>query len=307
MTDLLNGMRVIGDGPNPFAPKPRTLPSVDILRVLGWDPNDSMDHGRIRAIRQKLESVRGMGGPTQEQRLMDWALQVEPKRPSAVEVSQNPARLPDWKREPRALSAGEIEFLRSFEGVEPSKVPTEDVQLLAKMEASAESEPERRAVARVLNPMRRLHDRREEEAELRNEVARHRPSGWRCPTVRQAWEPVLAERLAEEARAELEPQLTGLSQDLREKTLAAAEEDARREAQIRIRELWGELDAEAAGKVRTAQARLSALALGANPVSSATNAAPASAGIEEGRRRGREAREAREVQADAFAGFRKIG
>ncbi len=299
--------QVIGGGPNPFAPKRRTLPSADILKVLSWDPNRDIDHGRIRGTLHRLTSVRGIEGPTEEQKLLEWSMKVEPKHPEP-ETYDNPARLNNWRRRPRALTQGDFEFVRTLEGVEPAKVSREDVRLLAELEAAAESDSERRVVARVLRPIRRLHDRREEEAELRNEVARHRPSGWRCPTVRDAWTPVLAERLAEEARAELEPQLARLPADVREKTLGAVEEDARREAQTKVRELWAELDGEAARKVNAAQTRLSALALGADPVSSATvHSDPGTGGIEEGRRRGREAREAREAKADAFAGFRRVG
>jgi hypothetical protein len=300
MTDF----RVIGDRTNPFAPKPRTLPSVDILRVLAWDPNDSMDHGRIRAIRQKLESVRGMGGLTQEQRLLEWALQVEPKdrEPTTYE---NPARLRDAKRSRRRLTLGDLEFVRTFEGADPKSVSAEDVKLLAELEAQAESESERRVVVRVLGPIRRYHDRKEEEASLRNELARHTPSGWRCPTVRDAWLPVLAERLAEEARAEIEPQLAGLSPDVREKTLRTVDQDAQQQAQSRIRDLWASLDTESDGKVKVARDRLSALAQGADPVTSVIRA-PEDSSLEEGRRRGREAREAIEPKADAFANFRTV-
>lgn len=291
-------------GPDPFAPKRRTLPSTDILRVLGWDPNNEMDHGRIRAVLHRLSSSRGIEGPTQEQQLLEWSMKVEPKHP-VLQSYENPARLNDWQRQRRALTQGDFEFARTLEGVEPAKVSSEDVRLLAEMEAVAQSEPERRVVARVLNPIRRHHDRQEEEVELRNEVVRHRPTGWRCPTVRDAWTPVLAERLAEEARAELEPQLAGLPPDVRDKTLRAADEDARREAQTKVLGLWAQLDGEAAAKVRAAEARLSALALGADPVSSATvHSDPGAAGIEEGRRRGIEHREAK---ADAFANFRKVG
>ena len=63
-----------GVGPDPFAPKKRTLPSSDILRVLSWDPNNSMDHGRLRAIHHRLNSVRCVDGPTQEQSLLEWTL-----------------------------------------------------------------------------------------------------------------------------------------------------------------------------------------------------------------------------------------
>jgi hypothetical protein len=133
------------------------------------------------------------------------------------------------------------------------------VRLLAQLEAAAESESERRVVARVLDPIRRYHDRKEEEAELHYEIARHQPSGWRCATVRDLWEPVLAERLAEEVRAELEPQLTGATPEVRRKMLAAAESDAKAGARERIRGLWADLDGEANDKVATAKGRLSKL------------------------------------------------
>ncbi len=298
--------RPIGGGADPFAPKQRTLPSEDILRVLSWDPNDHMDHGRFRAIRHRLESVRGIQSSTQEQRLVEWALQVEPKEPKPDTFYVNPARLPEGKRSQRTLSLGELEFVRQFEGAKPESVSPEDVKLLAELELEAESEPERRVVARVVGPIRRHHDRKEEEQRLRNTIARHTPSGYRCPQVREAWQPVLAERLFEESRAEIEPQLAGLPADVREKTLRTLERDAQREAQERIQRLWADLDAKGKREVRAARERLSALALGADPETSATRTAVDSS-IEEGRRRGIEHREAREAKADAFAGFRRVG
>lgn len=295
-------------GPDPFAPKRRTLTSVEMLRALSLDPNRDFDHGGLRGILHRLTSVQGISGPTQEQRLIEWALQVEPKASTLPTTYENPARLTDGRRSPRALSPGDLEFVRSFEGAQPESVLPADVKLLAELEAVAESPAERRVVSRVLEPVRRVHDRKEEEAGLLYEAARHSPSGWRCATVRDAWEPVLAERLAEEARAELEPQLAGVSPALREKTLSTVEEDARREARSQIQRLWGNLDNEAAQKVNAARTRLSALALGADPVSSApVRNDPDAAGIEEGRRRGREAREEREAKTDAFADFRRVG
>ena len=93
---------------------------------------------------------------------------------------------------------------------------------------------------------------------------------------------------------------------MREKTLRTVERDAQREARDRISELWAGLEGEAAGKVKAAQARQSALASGAEPETSAIRTSETS-NMEEGRRRGREHREAREAWADAFAGFRTIG
>ena len=58
--------------------------------------------------------------------------------------------------------------------------------------------------------------------------------------------------------------------------------------------------------MNAAQARLSALTLGADPETSAIRTSETSS-MEEGRRRGREYREAREARADAFADFRTIG
>ncbi|HEV2809764.1 MAG TPA: hypothetical protein VGV93_05115 [Acidimicrobiales bacterium] len=150
------------------------------------------------------------------------------------------------------------------------------------------------------------HERKEEEAGLRNTIAQHKPSGYRCSVIADAWVPVLAERLAEENRAELEPQLAGLSAEVREKTLRTVERDAEREARDRVSGLWRQLDGEAAEKVNAAQARLSALTLGADPASSAIRTSENSS-LEEGRRRGREHRKAREARADAFTSFRSIG
>ena len=294
-----------GVGPDPFAPKKRTLPSADILRVLSWDPNHSMDHGRLRAIHHRLNSVRGTDVPTPEQNLLEWTLTVQPKRVEP-ESYDNPARLQDAQRERRALTPGDLEFVRTFEGAEPSKVPAEDVRLLAQLEATAQDESERRVVARVLGPIRRHHDRKDEEAQLRNTIAEHKSSGYRCSVIADAWVPVLAERLAEENRAELEPPLAGLPAHVREKKLRPVERDAEREARDRVSGLWRQLDGEAAEKVNAAQARLSALTLGADPETSAIRTSETSS-MEEGRRRGREHREAREARADAFADFRTIG
>ncbi len=304
MTDF----QVIGGGPNPFPVlKQRLLSSEEILRVLSWDPNHDMDHGRIRATLYKLQAGRYGFGRSREEELLEWSMGVEPKRPPADEIYDNPARLSDWKREPRSLSAGDIEFIRVLGDEDPKKVPARDVRHLAELEASAESESERRLVGRVLGPIRRHHDRKEEEARLRGEIARQTPSGWRCATVRDAWLPLLAQRLAEEARAELEPQLVGVSAELRDKTLASVESEAQRDAQSRLADLWNGLNASAAEKTKAARDRLSALALGADPESSAPAELDSHSSLEEGRRRGRAEREAREAKADAFAGFRRVG
>lgn len=293
--------QVLG-GPDPFGPKQRTLTSEEILCALGLDPNDSMDRGRLRAIRHRLDARRGMGGPTSEQELLDWTLTVAPKDPEP-RVHEYPARMGDRRPSRRSLTQGDFEFVRSFEGADPKAVPAEDVKLLAELEAAAETESERRAVARVFAPIRRHHDRREEEAELRNQIDRNTPSGFRSAKVREAWQPLLAERLAEEARSEIEPQLAELPPDVREKTLRSVEADAHQQAQQRIRDLWAGLDAEAGGRVKAARERFSALAAGADPQSSAIRTADNSS-LEAGRRRGREDRKAREAALDAFADFR---
>jgi hypothetical protein len=300
----MSDFRVIGDRPNPFAPQQRTLTSAEILRALSFDPNDSMGHGRLRAMRQRLDSRRGMGSATAEQQLLDWSLTVEPKDPE-VKHYDNPARIRDRRPSLRTLTVGDLEFVRNFEGADPKTVSAEDVKLLAELEASAQTESERRVVARVFGPIRRYHDRKEEEAELLTEIARHTPSGVRSTKVREAWQPVLAERLAEEATAEIEPQLAALPPDLRDKTLRGVKADAQLEADKNIRELWASLDSEANGRVKAARERLSALATGADPQSSVIRTAEDSS-LQEGRRRGREARETREARADAFANFRPV-
>ncbi|HSH58525.1 MAG TPA: hypothetical protein VK988_02575 [Acidimicrobiales bacterium] len=287
-------------------PKQRRLSSDEILRCLTFDPNDEMDHGRIRAWVHKLQAGKYLFGVSREQELLEWSMQVEPKRRVPEQTYDNPARLRDPNRKPRALTLGDFEFVRSFEGVDPKDVPPADVRHLAELEAAAESYSERSVVARVMDPIRRFHDLKEEQAVLANEIARHQPSGWRSATVREAWEPVLAERLAEEVRAELEPQLLGATPELRQKMLATAESEARAEARQRIRDLWAGLAREENERVAAAQARLSALAGGADPASSAI-ASREPGGMEEGRRRGREAREAREAKAEAFANFQRVG
>lgn len=302
----MSDFRVIGDGPNPFAAKRRTLTSDEILRVLSWDPNRDMDHGRLRAVHHRLESGRGLGGRVREQELIEWALNVEPKRPLVDQIYDNPARLADWRREKQALSPGDLEFVRTFDGADPRTVSFDDVRHLAELEVTSESESERRVVGRVLAPIRRHHDRKEEEARLRGEIARHTPSAYRCAAVRDAWLPVLSERLAEEARQNLEPHLVGLPADLRETTISTAEQDAHLSAQTQVKDLWARLNSEVGEKISVAQQRLSALASGGDPESSAPIRSNTN-GLEEGRRRGREAREAREATGDAFAGFRMLG
>ncbi len=300
----MSDLQVVGGGENPFAPKQRTLTSEEILSALALNPNRPMDRGRLRAIHQQLEARRGIGGRTREQELLDSMLTVQPKDP-APRVHENPARLHGGRRERRSLSLADVELVRSFRDADPKAVPPEDVKLLAELEAAAETESERRVVARVFAPIRRHHDRKEEEAQLTNEINRNTPSGFRSSRVREAWEPVLAERLAEEARAEIEPQLAGLPPDVRKKTIRGLETDAQQEAKQRIHALWAELEADATAKAKAARDRLSALALGADPQSSAIRTSGDSS-MEEGRRRGREVREAREAQADAFADFRTL-
>ncbi len=302
----MSSYRVLGEGPDPFAPSQRTLTSEEILRLLAYDPNDPMEHGRLAGHRRRLEDRRGIGAPTTEQQLIDWMLTVQPKERER-RFHDNPARIRDREPSRRTLTLGDFEFVRSFEGADPKAVSAEDVKLLAELAAAAETESERRVVERVFAPIRRYHDHKEEQAELLDEIERNTPSGFRSAKVREAWEPVLAERLAEEQRAEIEPQLAALAPDVRDKTLRTVDAEARRQAQQRIRDLWAGLDAEASANVRAARERLSALTSGADPQSSAIRTAE-DASLEEGRRRGREAREARQTQAaDAFAGFRRIG
>lgn len=241
-----------------------------------------------------------LGTPLENRHLLEWMIDAHTRRPDG-RVYSNPARLPEGRRKPRPLTAADIEFVCSFDGTSPASVPAEDIRLLAQLEAAAQDEISRRVVARVLGPIRRHHDRQEEEAELRNTVDRH-SSTWRTSTVRDAWAPVLAERLAEEARAEIEPQLSGLDPVVREKALHGAASEAERSASTRVDEVLAALDREAAAKVKVAQRRLAALAGGAEPESSAVRTTSSS--YEEGRRRGREEREARtEARTEASASF----
>lgn len=302
----MSSVRVLGGGPDPFSRPSRNLDSAGVLRALSLDPYHDVDHARLDAIRRQLEARRGLGEPTREQQLLEWSLQVEPKRPE-MRTYDNPARLSDHERTQRALSQGDLEFVRSFGDVEPDKVPAEDVRLLAELEVVAQSESERRLVSRVLAPIRRFHDRKEEEAGLLTELDRNAPSPWRSDVVRDTWAPVLAERLAEEARARLVPQLEGISAEVRDTTLRGVEADAHAEAQRQIRELWSTLNTEANANANVARERLSALASGADPASSsAVRSEPDAAGLEDARRRGREAREPLQAEADAFADFRML-
>ena len=299
--------RVLGDPgrPYPFVPKRRTMTSQEILRAMAFDPHRPWEHARLQAIHRQQAARRGVGEPTVEQQLLEWSLGTERPKDPEVTTHDNPARLGDVKRSPRTLTAGDLEFVRTFEGVDPGSVAAQDVRLLAELEASAETAAERRVVARVLEPVRRHHDRKQEEAGLLTEIARHTPSGWRSARVRDAWLPVLTERISEEQRAEIEPQLAGLPPDVQEKTLRSVEADARQQASDRIHELWAGLDAEANAKVDAARRRLSALASGADPESSAVLPRDDS-DLEDARRRGREAREARDAGTEAFAGMRTI-
>lgn len=139
----MSSYQVLGGGPDPFAPKRRTLTSDEILRALSLDPNRSMDHGRIRGLRMRLQSNRGTDVPTAEEQLLDWSLQVEAKDPEP-ESYENPARLNDGNGQRRALTQGDFEFVRTLEDADPSRVPAEDVRLLAQLEAVAQDESERR-------------------------------------------------------------------------------------------------------------------------------------------------------------------
>lgn len=301
--------RTLGDlsGPDPFAPKPRTLTSEELLRVIALDPHDDMGHGGLRYFHRLVESRRGIGAPTREHELISWSMQIEPKRPEVRSSYTNPARLSDHSREPRQLTQGDLEFLRTIEGVAPGDVPVEDVRLLAELEATAESATERRLVGRVLNPIRRHHDRKEEEAALLNQIAENAPSVWRSQPVREAWLPVLAERLAEEARVRLEAELAEVSTDVREKVLGGVDADARTEANQRISDLWTNLEAETGSRANAARQRLSELASGAEPESSAPAPLNPDPGVEAARQRGREFADNHQRNVDALAGFRTIG
>ncbi len=101
MTDL----QPIGGGANPFAAPPWTLSSQEILRVLELDPRHSMDRGRLRAIRERLDRSRRGAAPSPEQAKLDAALRIEPKR-NGVSRYDNPARLTGPKPKPHPLSAG---------------------------------------------------------------------------------------------------------------------------------------------------------------------------------------------------------
>lgn len=299
--------QVIGGGPDPFAPKPRTLTSEELLRVIALDPHDDMDYARLRYFRRLVDSRRGIGAPTREDELISWSMTVEPKRPEVRSSYTNPARLSDHSRESRQLTQGDLEFLRLIEGVAPGDVPAEDVRLLAELEVTAKTPTERRLVGRVLNPIRRHHDRKEEEAGLLNQIAENTPSVWRSQPVREAWLPVLTERLAEEARVKLEAELAGVSTDVREKVLGGVDAEARTEANQRISELWRNLEAETATRASAARQRLSELATGAEPESSAPAPLDLEPGVEDAQQRGREFADNHQSKVDAFAGFRSIG
>lgn len=301
-----NPFRMIGsDASWPPPPPAATVTSERLLQTLAYDPQDPMGNARLRGLSRVLEGRRKGRPRTTVHELVDTLGRMEPVPYQVVEYD-NPMRLRSDVPK-RALTAADFEFLRCFDGVDPAAVSAEDAALLAELEAAADSETARRVAARLVDPVRCHFDRLEEQAQVRNELAQARPSNVRSdPKVLNVVAPILAEQIAGERRAQLENELQGVSPELREQTLTAVDGDSQREARDKLKELWGRLEDDKARRREQATARLSELARGADPQTSKPEPRT-SAKLEDGRRRGREHREQREMQVAAFEKLTVVG
>jgi hypothetical protein len=253
----------------------------DIVQALSSEPWRPFDRGQLKAIRRRVNN--GSGLTSKGQRLIDWLLRMQPAASSPT--WRNPARLDRFGRPAaRSLTASDIEWIRRLP-VDPSKLTDEDVRTLAEIEAEVDNEPDRRLVRQVLSPARRIHDRREEEAQLREaRAAAARTKAWRTPEVKKIAADLLGDFLADRLRAELEPTLRGGSPEAK----AAAEhavEAIRRDGTNKVDEVWKPILAAAAKTETQAALRLRELAVGADPVSSQPDPTGTRAGFEAGQRR----------------------
>ena len=120
----------------------------------------------------------------------------------------NPCELrQDPERGAKVLDANDRAWLDTLD---QTTLSDDDARVLTAWYADVDSRSERALIDRVLGPVRRRHDRAAEQAQLRPVLARGtrtvpcRDQGWR-----KAWEDLLGERMAEEAKVALFPQLRG--------------------------------------------------------------------------------------------------
>jgi hypothetical protein len=261
----------------------RELSVDELLRILALDPSDRLARGQLRALRRRLSANTTRRTPDRD--LVEFMLTAEPAEQPAVAGHVHPMQLPGPRPKPRPFTTGDIEYLRTFEGVDPSTVSEDDARLLSELEVVAQSPTERRLVERVADPIRRHHDRLAEEAPLRAAIdATSRVVAFRSPPVESRVLPLLEDRLVAEARAIVERGLVGASDEVRERTIAAAENDARAQARGALTEVWRSAEEDRQTVRDAAQARLDSLAGGADPKSTKP-AAPVPSAMDVGRQR----------------------
>jgi len=292
---------------------PFTLTPAELVEVSTIDPSNAVDSARLRGLRHRVARRSRSGHATDDSRLIDWLLESFPTtapKPKPA-LYDNPARL-DGPRQQRSLAPGDFEFVRTLATERPERAAPEDVRHLAELEAAASSESERRVVGRVLAPIRRHHDRLEEESTLRHELASV-PTPVRRPAVTAEVTKLLRLRLAEERRAELEPAIASAPAHLREqlvRDLVTEVSSAERAATPMLQARWAEADAQVAQRTTEGQRRLTALVLGADPVSSSNLPPFPDPALQAARERGRAHAEQRSIDRDghpnAFAGFRSL-
>lgn len=243
--------------------RPEALSSDELLDLLVDQPST----GRMRALNQKLNR----SGRSPQAPLLNWlANEQPPEPPVAPDRYVNPMlAVPDGPRQP--LTSEQLAFLERFRGATASMVSAEDAAELARLEQVAESGAGQRLVAEVVAPIRRHHDRREEEAELRAELDRLRPSSWRS---RRDNLPVLAgwvgDVMADEAETALREYLVpGTPPEIAAELVAGCRTAALSSAHQRLAEIWDAAEADLAAQRSTLEERLLHLAWGGDPKSSA--------------------------------------
>jgi hypothetical protein len=281
------------------------LSSAEVLRLAAMDPSDRVTRGRLRAQLTRLRRAAGSAN-VPDRRLLEYMLTAPPAPAPDYTPPANPMRLTGRRPSPRALTTGDIEYLRTFDGVDPASVSDDDAALLAELEAVASSPTERRLVERVVDPIRAHFDRQEELPGHRLTVeTTSRAVAFRTPAVEPVVLPLLEERLAAEACAEVERQLDGASEEIRASTLAAVADQASARAVRAFPAAWSSAEQRRIAARDAAQARLDALAAGAPPKRPSKPAPAVSSAEEAGRERARDdlRRRGRPTQRDLLDAF----
>lgn len=257
--------------------------SAELVELLTLDPGRQYDRGRLKARRASLEG--------DDRTLVDKILALcEPTTDAAAPLT-HPMALDRAPKRRGGLNAGDLKLLDDLRAAAPSAISDTDARIVAELEAVAETSAERRLVAQVAEPLRRHHDRRLEEAQLRTTVAdAARPVGWR--TLESAALPLLADRMTEEALAQVANDLkdAGVSRETVERMMDDAATLAERNARDVLTGAWRAAEDERNSRKAAAEFRLSELALGKPPKSSAVDHAAArshEAAEEAGRERAR--------------------